>query len=335
MNLQRSNYLVSMSRSLRNTNIVYKLFFVIVVGGLLLILGSSYNKNNHNDDIFYDAFAQDENNVTIKTTKLTDSLYMLEGSGGNILVSIGQDGVFMVDDQFAPLTAKIKDAISKITDKPIKFVINTHWHPDHTGGNENLGETGVIIVSHDNVKKRLSSEQFSDFFKRSVPPLSEKGLPIITFSDNMSIYQNDDQINIIHMDNGHTDGDSIVYFTKNNIIHVGDDFSDKAYPFIDISSGGTVDGLISSLKTISSIINDNTKVISGHTGISNKTKVNEYANMLTEVRNQINQMITEGKSLGEIISLQPTSKYDKVYYDYNNIKPKDFVTLVYQSLTKK
>ena len=314
MNLQRSNYLVSMSRSLRNTNIVSKLFFVIVVGGLLLILGSSYNKNNHNDDIFYDAFAQDENNVTIKTTKLTDSLYMLEGSGGNILVSIGQDGVFMVDDQFAPLTAKIKDAISKITDKPIKFVINTHWHPDHTGGNENLGETGAIIVSHDNVKKRLSSEQFSDFFKRSVPPLSEKGLPIITFSDNMSIYQNDDRIKIIHMDNGHTDGDSIVFFTKNNIIHVGDDFSDKAYPFIDISSGGTVDGLISSLKTISSIINDNTKVISGHTGISNKTKVNEYANMLTDVRNQINQMITEGKSLEEIISLQPTSKYDKVYY---------------------
>ena len=139
MNLQRSNYLVSISRILRNTNIVYKLFFVIVVGGLLLILGSSYNKNNHNDDIVYDSFAQDENNVTIKTTKLTDSLYMLEGSGGNILVSIGQDGVFMVDDQFAPLTAKIKDAISKITDKPIKFVINTHWHPDHTGGNENLG----------------------------------------------------------------------------------------------------------------------------------------------------------------------------------------------------
>ena len=334
MNLQKSNSLVSMSINLRNTNIVYILFFVVVVvDGLLLILVSSYD--NDEDNYFYDAYAQDENNVTIKTTELTDSIYMLEGSGGNILVSIGQDGVFMVDDQFAPLTVKIKDAISKITDKPIKFVINTHWHPDHTGGNENLGEAGVIIVSHDNVKKRLSTEQFSDFFKRSVPPLSEKGLPIITFSDNMSIYQNDDEINIIHMDNGHTDGDSIVHFTNNNVIHVGDDFSDKAYPFIDISSGGTIDGLISSLKTISSIINDKTQVVSGHTGISNKTKVNEYANMLTDIRNQISQMITEGKSLEDIIASQPTSKYDKIYYDYTNRKPKDFVTHVYQSLTIK
>lgn len=332
MNLQKSSSLVLMSMNLRNTNIVYILFFV-VIGGLLLIFGS--NDGVVVDDYSYNVYAQDENNVTIKTTKLTDSLYMLEGSGGNILVSVGEDGVFMVDDQFAPLTVKIKDAISKITDKPIKFVINTHWHPDHTGGNENLGEASAIIVSHDNVRKRLSTEQFSDFFKRSVPPLSEKGLPIITFSDNMTIYQNDDKIHIIHMDNGHTDGDSIVFFTKNNVIHVGDDFSDKAYPFIDISSGGTVDGLISSLKTISSRINDETKVVSGHTGISNKTKVNEYANMLTDVRNKTSQMITEGKTLEDIITLQPTSKYDKIYYDYSNRTPEDFVTHIYQSLTKK
>lgn len=332
MNLQKSSSLILMSMNLRNTNIVYILFFV-VIGGLLLIFGS--NDGVVVDDYSYNVYAQDENNVTIKTTKLTDSLYMLEGSGGNILVSVGEDGVFMVDDQFAPLTVKIKDAISKITDKPIKFVINTHWHPDHTGGNENLGEASAIIVSHDNVRKRLSTEQFSDFFKRSVPPLSEKGLPIITFSDNMTIYQNDDKIHIIHMDNGHTDGDSIVFFTKNNVIHVGDDFSDKAYPFIDISSGGTIDGLISSLKTISSRINDETKVVSGHTGISNKTKVDEYANMLTDVRNKTSQMITEGKTLEDIITLQPTSKYDKIYYDYSNRTPEDFVTHVYQSLTKK
>ena len=178
-----------------------------------------------------------------------------------------------------------------------------------------------------------------EHFNITVPALSEKGLPIITFLDNMTIYQNGDEIKIMHLDNGHTDGDSMVYFTKNNVIHVGDDFSDKAYPFIDIRGGGSIDGLISSLKTISSIIDDETKVVSGHAGISNKTKVNEYVNMLTDVRNQISQMITEGKSLQDIITLQPTSKYDEIYYYYTVIKPddfvpKDFVTNVYQSLTR-
>jgi cyclase len=284
--------------------------------------------------IVNDVNAQFEN-VTINTIKLTDSIYMLEGSGGNIIVSVGQDGVFMVDDQFAPLTEKIKEAILKITDQPVKFVINTHLHPDHVGGNENLGELGAIIVSHDNVRKRLSTEQFSEFFKRTIPPMPEKGLPIVTFSDNMTAYQNGDEIKIIHVDNGHTDGDSIVYFTKNNVIHVGDDFNDKSYPFIDISSGGSIDGLISSLETISSIINDETKVVSGHSEISNKTKVNEFTNMLKDVRENVNQMIESGKSLEEIIASQPTSKYDEIYYDHTRFQPEDLITFIYQSLTKK
>ena len=281
-----------------------------------------------------DVNAQGEN-VTINTTKLSNNTYMLKGSGGNIVVSVGQDGVFMVDDQFAPLTEKIKGAISNITDQPVKFVINTHWHSDHTGGNENFGELGAIIVSHDNVKKRLSTEQFQEFFNRTVQPLPEKGLPIITFSDNMTFFQNGDEIRIIHVDNGHTDGDSVVYFAKNNVIHVGDDFTDKSYPIIDISSGGSIDGLISSLQTISSIIDDETKVVSGHTEISNKTKVNDLANMLKDVRQNVSQMIEDGKPLGEIIASQPTANYDEIYYDHTIIKPEDFVTLIYQSLTRK
>ncbi|MBA3978529.1 MAG: MBL fold metallo-hydrolase [Nitrosopumilus sp.] len=281
-----------------------------------------------------DVNAQDEN-VTINTTKLSNNTYMLKGSGGNIIVSVGQDGVFMVDDQFAPLTERIKEAISNITDQPVKFVINTHWHSDHTGGNENFGELGAMIISHDNVRERLSTEQFSEFFNRTVPPLSERGLPIITFSDNMTIFQNGDEIKIIHVDNGHTDGDSVVYFTKNNVIHVGDDFTDKSYPIIDISSGGSIDGLISSLQTISSIIDDETKVISGHTEISNKTKVNDLTNMLKDVRQNVSQMMEDGKSLEEIIAVQPTSNYDRIYYDHNIIKPEDFVTHIYQSLTNK
>lgn len=297
--------------------------YFVFAGVSLLLLFFSMNANN--------IYAQYEN-VTINTTKLTDSIYMLEGSGGNIALSIGQDGAFIVDDQFAPLTEKIKEAISKITDKPIKFVINTHWHSDHTGGNENLGEIGAIIVSHDNVRKRLSTDQVIEFFNMTIPALSEKGLPIVTFSDNMTIYQNGEEIKIIHVDNGHTDGDSIVFFTKNNVIHVGDDFSDKSYPVIDISSGGSIDGLITSLGTISSTINNETRVISGHTGISNKTKVNDFTNMLKDVRDQVNQMKSEGKSLEEIIASKPTSKHDEIYYDYTFIKPEDFVTFVYESL---
>jgi len=151
----------------------------------------------------------------------------------------------------------------------------------------------------------------------------------------MTLFQNGDEIKIIHVNNGHTDGDSIVYFTQNNVIHVGDDFNDKSYPFIDISSGGSIDEMISSLETISSIINDETKVVSGHSDVSNKTKANDFINMLKEVREKVHQMINDGKSLEEIIASQPTSKYDEIYYDHTSRKPGDFVTFIYQSLTQK
>jgi cyclase len=307
----------------KEKSIIFISYFTI---GLLLLFLSLITINVN------DVNAQDEN-VTITTTKLTDDIYMFKGSGGNIVVSVGQDSVILVDDQVAPLTEQIKEAISKITDEPVKFVINTHWHSDHVGGNENLGETGATIISHDNVRKRLITEQFIDFLNKTVSPLPDKGLPIVTFSDNMTLFQNGDEIKIIHVDNGHTDGDSIIYFTKNNVIHVGDDFNDKSYPFIDISSGGSIDGLISSLETVSSIINDETKVVSGHSEISNKAKVNDFMHMLKDVREKVNQMINDGKSLEEIIASQPTSKYDEIYYDHTARKPGEFVTFIYHSLT--
>ena len=229
--------------------------------------------------------------LEINTTKLTDSMYVIHGSGGNVILSIGNDGVILVDDQYAPVTEKMESVIANITNKPIKFVINTHWHPDHVGGNERLGETGAIIISHDNVRKRLSNDQFFETINQTIPALSKKGLPIITFSKNMTFYQNNDEIRISYLDNGHTDGDSAVYFTLNNVIHVGDDFSDRSYPFMDLSSGGSVDGLISSLQSVLSIINNDTKVVAGHSGISNQSKVKDYLNMLIDVRDVINNMI--------------------------------------------
>ena len=273
--------------------------------------------------------------LELNTTKLTDSMYVIHGSGGNVILSIGNDGIILVDDQYAPVTEKMKSVIANITNKPIKFVINTHWHPDHVGGNERLGEAGAIIISHDNVRKRLSNDQFFELINQTIPALSKKGLPIITFSDNMTFYQNNDEIRISYLDNGHTDGDSAVYFTQNNVIHVGDDFSDRAYPFMDLSTGGSIDGLISSLQSIISMINNDTKVVAGHSGISNQTKVKDYVAMLIDVRNVISNMIKEGKTLDEIIQSKPTSQYDTTYRDYSFIKPKDFVTNLYESLKSR
>jgi glyoxylase-like metal-dependent hydrolase (beta-lactamase superfamily II) len=296
---------------------------LLVVGSVLLFISLSN---------FPIAFAT---HLELNTTKLTDGIYVIHGSGGNVILFIGNDGIILVDDQYAPVTEKMKSVIANITNKPIKFVINTHWHPDHVGGNERLGEAGAIIISHENVRKRLNQNQFFEMINQTIPALSKKGLPLITFSDNMTFYQNNDEIKISYLDNGHTDGDSAVYFTKNNVIHVGDDFSDRAYPFIDLSTGGSIDGLISSLLSIISMINNDTKVVAGHSGISNQTKVKDYANMLIDVRSVISEMITEGKSLAKIIQLKPTSQYDTTYNDYSFIDPNDFVTNIYESLKSR
>lgn len=273
--------------------------------------------------------------LEINTTKLTDNMYIIQGSGGNVILYDVEDGVILVDDQYAPVTEKIEAIIANLTNKSIKIVINTHWHPDHTGGNENLGELGAIIISHENVRKRLNDDQFFEFINMTIPALSEKGLPIITFSDNITIYQNDDEIKIVHLDNGHTDGDSAVYFSNNNIIYVGDDFSDRSYPFVDLSSGGSIDGLISSLQKVLLMIDNDTKVIAGHSGISNKTKVEDYLDMLINIKDNINKMMQEEKSLDDIIKSRPTLKYDDIYHDYSFIKPKDFITNIYMSLIKR
>ncbi len=306
-----------------DTKLLTAYSLLLVVGSFILLISSSN---------FPITFAT---HLELNTTRLTENMYVIHGSGGNVILSIGNDGIILVDDQYAPVTEKMMSLIANITNKPITFVINTHWHPDHVGGNERLGEAGAVIVSHENVRKRLNQDQFFEMINQTIPALSKKGLPIITFSDNMTFYQNNDEIRISYLDNGHTDGDSAVYFTQNNVIHVGDDFSDEAYPFMDLSTGGSIDGLISSLKSIISIINNDTKVVAGHSGISNQTKVKDYANMLIDVRSLISSMIKEGKSLDEIIQSKPTAQYDTTYRDYSFIKPKDFVTNIYESLKSR
>src|SRR5258706_946404 len=199
---------------------------------------------------------EDFSKVEIQTEKLADAVYMMTGSGGNLGVSVGEDAVFVIDDQFAPLTPKIQAAIAKLSSKPVKFVLNTHWHGDHTGGNENLGRSGAVIVAHENVRKRLAMDQiFVDGSARADTSraLSHVGLPVITFRDDLDFHVNEEDLHVFHVEHAHTDGDAIVRFANANVVHMGDTFFNGFYPFIDLRTGGSVDGYIAAVEKVLSI----------------------------------------------------------------------------------
>jgi glyoxylase-like metal-dependent hydrolase (beta-lactamase superfamily II) len=278
------------------------------------------------------AFGQDYDKVQIKTVKTSGNVYMLMGSGGNLGVLAGDDGVFLVDDQFAPLTKKIKDAIGKISDKEIRFLINTHWHFDHVGGNENLGETGSVIIAHENVRKRMSTDQFIEFFQKKVPASPKVALPIITFTQDLMFHLNGEDIHVFHVNNAHTDGDSIVYFRNSNVIHTGDIYFAGIYPFIDTSSHGSVNGVIDAAQHILSIIDDKTKVIPGHGSLSNKAELSAYVDMLISMRAKITKQISDGKTLEEIQKTKPAQKFDEKW-GHGMLTSDKFVQILYTDLS--
>lgn len=266
--------------------------------------------------------------VTIKTENVKNGIYMLMGKGGNIGLSVGDDGIFMIDDQFAPLTNKIKEAILKISNKEIKFVLNTHWHFDHTGGNENLGKDGVVIVAHDNVRKRMSKDNFIKAFNKKIPAASKIALPVITFSKSMTFHINDEEIEIIHKNNSHTDGDSVVFFKTSNVIHTGDIFFNGFYPFIDESSQGSIDGVIKAASYIISRANEQTKIIPGHGKLSNKQELIIYRDTLIVLKERMQKLIHEGKTVEEVVALKPFSDYDTTLGN-GFLSPENFLTILY------
>jgi cyclase len=254
--------------------------------------------------------ASEFDDINIKTIKVANGLYMLMGKGGNIGVSVGKDGVFMIDDQFAPLTKKIKQAIAKISDKPVRFIINTHWHFDHTGGSENFGKEGVVIVAHDNVRERMTKDNFIKAFNKKVPASPEIALPVITFSDEITFHLNGQKIEVVHQSNAHTDGDSIVLFKAANVIHMGDIFFNKMYPFIDSSSNGSIDGVIRTVEHVLTIANDKTVIIPGHGPLGDKKALVKYRDMLVTVKSRMQKLIKKGRSLEEIVAMKPNADID-------------------------
>jgi glyoxylase-like metal-dependent hydrolase (beta-lactamase superfamily II) len=278
--------------------------------------------------------AQDFDDVQIETVQVGPGVYMLTGSGGNLAVSVGQDGVFLVDDQYAPLTEKILAAIRSISDVPVRFVINTHWHGDHVGGNENIGQAGALILAHDNVRKRMSVEQFMEAFDRTVPAAPEAALPVVTFSEAVTFHINGGELHAFHVDSAHTDGDAMIHFRDVNVIHMGDVYFNGLYPFVDFSAGGSIDGIIAATKKVLEIVDDDTRIIPGHGPLSNKVELEAYLDMLVGVRDAIRERIAMGLDRDAVIAAEPTARWDEAW-GAGWLTPEQFVGIVYSDLSRK
>lgn len=247
--------------------------------------------------------AQDE--VQIKTLPLRNGIYMLEGKGGNIGLFIGEDGTFLIDDQFAPLTEKHLAAIRAVGGDVPKFLINTHYHADHTGGNENLGKAGTVIFSHDNVRERLTVETVIAAFNMVTPPLPKAALPVVTFSTDVTFHLNGDTLHAYHVPRAHTDGDSVIHFKKANVIHTGDIFFNGFYPFIDVTHGGTVKGMIEAADGILALADEDTLLIAGHGPIGDKVQLQTYRDMLITARQRLSNLRAKGMNAEKAIAQRP------------------------------
>ena len=277
---------------------------------------------------------QDFSKVEIKATKLTGTTYMLTGAGGNIGLSAGEDAVFVIDDQFAPLTPRILAAIAAITPKPVKFVLNTHWHFDHTGGNENLGKAGAIIVAHHNVRKRMSTDQVIEFINMKTRPDPQEALPVLTFSADMTFHINGEEVRAIHMPNAHTDGDSVVHFTGSDVVHMGDIYFNGFYPFIDAESGGSADGVVAACDKVLAFVTDKTRIIPGHGPLSNAAELKAYRDVVATVSSRVKALVAQGRTLEEIKAAGVSKEFDEKW-GKGFIKSERFAEMLARPLLKR
>ena len=274
---------------------------------------------------------QDFSKVEVQSEKVADGVYMLKGAGGNIGLSIGPNGSLVIDDQYAPLSDKILAMIKTLSPDPVRFIVNTHWHGDHTGGNENMAKTGAFLVAHENVRKRMGSEQFIAMFNQKVPASPEAALPVVTFAEGVTFHWNGDEVRAFHVAPAHTDGDTVVQFVKADVVHMGDCFFNGNFPFIDTSSGGKVDGIVAAADRVLGGVTDKTKIIPGHGPVASKADLQAYRDTVKSVRDRVAKLKAEGKTKEAAVAAKPTAEFD-AKWGQGFIKPDVFVGLVYDSL---
>lgn len=268
----------------------------------------------------------------IRAQAVAPGLWVLYGNGGNIGVSAGDDGVLLVDDQFAPLVPAIEAAVKQLNPGPVRFVLNTHWHHDHTGGNEALAGKGALVIAHDGVRRRLSSDSFNEFLQRATPAAAPGAWPIVTFSEEMSFHINGEELRVIHVPNAHTDGDAIVHFRNANALHLGDLYFNGLYPFIDVDSGGSWSGLLAAIEHILEITDADTRFIPGHGPLATRADLQAYRDMLATTGNRMRQLILDGKSLEEISASAPFADYDETWH-WSFITRERYVRMLHRAIT--
>jgi len=272
--------------------------------------------------------------VPVTAVAVADGVHMLSGRGGNVALSSGADGVLIVDDQYASQYDAIVAAISAITDAPARFVINTHWHDDHSGSNAAMSNAGAIIVAHDNVRLRLSSDQVIEFFRSERPAAPPHALPVITFARDMTFHFNDDTVHVFHVANAHTDGDAVVHFRTANVIHTGDVFFNELYPFIDTGSGGSISGMITAAEQVLALADEHTKIIPGHGPLGDQRALEQYVAMLRTVQRSIAHLIVSGATEEQVLLARPTASFDATWGN-GFLGPDRFVRMVYDNIKRE
>ena len=276
----------------------------------------------------------DMGKVEIKSEKLGGNVWVLYGAGGNMGLCAGADGAVLIDDEFAPLSTKILAAVKQVSDQPVRWVVNTHWHGDHMGGNENMANAGALIIAHDRVRQRLLEGQDNKFFGRKIEPASGRTLPLVTFNDSTTLHVNGEDVVVFHVAPAHTDGDAIVWFPKANVIHMGDTFFNGFYPIIDLESGGSIDGMIAASARVLPRIAADIRVIPGHGPATDKATLAKYHDMLVGVRAAIAKLVKEKKTLEQVVAAKPTAPWDEAW-GTGFVKPESFTTVLYNELSRQ